>query len=109
MRKLKAYSGIRVDFRALKIKAVPLGVDLFGFEITSAEDAQKSLFKASQLKMRVSMWSIIFGSPRLGLVEVSDLDFAWPLDPELQMLLGLDKQRNLRTYSLASALRPVTY
>ncbi|MFN9917788.1 MAG: hypothetical protein ACK53L_34695, partial [Pirellulaceae bacterium] len=37
-----------------------------------------SLVVASQIKARVSIWSILTGSPRLGLVEFRDLDVIWP-------------------------------
>jgi hypothetical protein len=73
-------TNLSLDFKAIKASVVPPGIALYGVRITTnaGHPSPDSLVVASQVKTRVSIWSILTGSPRLGLVELRDLDVIWP-------------------------------
>ena len=71
------YSNLNISFEAVKIDILPLGVELFGFSIFPVEDSSVSI-RASQIKARVSLWSLVLGDPRLSSIEISDLESTHP-------------------------------
>jgi hypothetical protein len=91
-KKLASVTNFVVRFEAIKLKVVPLGVDLYGFSISEPENQASTLIKSSHIKAEVSIWSLIIGEPKLGVLEFTDLEASWPLPPGIMKELFKDDQ-----------------
>ena len=76
--KVTSESNLSLDFKALKVKAFPPGVDLYGIHVGTSLNERETLVSASRVEARVSLWSIFTGEPKLGLLEITDLQLVWP-------------------------------
>ncbi|MEZ4741374.1 MAG: translocation/assembly module TamB domain-containing protein [Bdellovibrionota bacterium] len=78
--KIKSSTNVRVDFEAVSLSILPLGVDLYGNKVSllSPEGKAHIIAQCSHIKMRVSFLSLFLGSPKLSSVVVTDLQAQWP-------------------------------
>ncbi len=67
-----------IDFKALKVSAVPPTVDIFGFAIFSRTHPENAIARSSQISASLSLWSVIMGDIKLGTLGITDLDFSYP-------------------------------
>lgn len=92
-KKLSEYTELRFDFRAIKASLVMPGVDLFGVSVHLVNDSNKTLLKASRMRLRLSVLSLFLGKPKLSLFELTDLDMTWP--PNYEMISAISKMQNV--------------
>lgn len=75
---VKRETNLIVDFKALKVSVVPPGVSIYGLYVATSNAPSEALVSAAHATVRISIWSLIMGKPRLGLVQASDLTVIWP-------------------------------
>ncbi len=76
---VKENTNLELKFEAVNVSVMPLGFELYGIQVNpQSQEKGKSLAKASRIHVRVSLWSLIIGRPKLGLVAASDLEVIWP-------------------------------
>jgi len=80
-------TNLSLDFKAIKVRAFPPGVGLYGINVGTSSNERETLVSASRLEARISLWSIFTGEPRLGLLEITDLQLVWPPPPSFPGLL----------------------
>jgi hypothetical protein len=98
--KLSEYTNLNLDFEALSLSMIPLGVDMYGVKIQSVSSEQNfTLAKSSHLLARVSLWSLAMGTPRLSLIESTDLEVVWPPPWDLPKFLKDTKGKKPETSS----------
>lgn len=85
--KVKNNTNVNIEFQALQIQAFPLGVDLFGFKITPRQKPEHTIVESAHIKVRVSIPSLLFGTPKLSLVEANELKFTYPIPGESEIIL----------------------
>lgn len=76
--KLEAATNLTVEFKAMKVSIVPPGLELYGLALAPKMARDTPLVAASHMRARVSVWALILGKFRLGLVEADDLTLQWP-------------------------------
>ncbi len=77
-----------VDFKSLNLGVFPLEVDLFAVQVsTNSSKAELPLLEASQLKIRISLSSLLLAKPGLSLVDIDGLKLRWSPDLDLKSLL----------------------
>ena len=89
--KTRELTHLHVKFQAIKVSLLPLGVDLFGLDITPEDDLTHSLVTASQMRARLSIWGLVLGRFRLARIEARDLQVSWPWPAGLSALLKVDE------------------
>lgn len=67
-----------VDFKAIKASVVPPGVDLYGVQVAPKIASQEPLFTSAQVKVRISLWALVLGDIRIGLIEAQEPTVFWP-------------------------------
>jgi hypothetical protein len=85
--KAEEFTRIKLDFRAVKLTAFPPGLDLYGLSIEHLERPEESIISAAHLRVRLSIWSLVLGTPELSSIEVTDLETALPFKYSIQDLL----------------------
>ena len=98
--KLSDIPQIKVDFQAIDISAFPLEAKFYGFQVAAPESSEIPLVSAANVKVRVSIPSLILGTPKLSLVELTELKVNYP--PAKPLDLGS------ADISLCSALKPLS-
>jgi hypothetical protein len=91
-KQIAKHISLRFNYQAVKIQLIPVEISLYGVEITESSDHSAKLLESSSVRVSLSLWSVIRGSPRLGIVEVSDLNLSWPLHPALEAAFDQDGQ-----------------
>jgi hypothetical protein len=98
--KLKQYEKLHLEFQALEVSALPLGVTLYGFRVTAAQNPDAVLVEAANVKVRVSVPSLLLGTPRLSLMEANELKFKYPLHPDFAALFSSSEEGTPITWPL---------
>ena len=93
---VEKYTHLTVDFEAIKLTVLPLGVSLYGIEVATDKDKQNNLVSASQISAYVSLWGMFLGKPRLSSFEANDVKVIWPPPKSFKIFL---KQSELLTNS----------
>jgi hypothetical protein len=66
------------DFKAIKVSVVPPGVDLYGVQLAPKSAPHAALFSSAQVKVRLSLWALVMGDIRIGLIEAQEPAVYWP-------------------------------
>ena len=66
------------DFKAIKVSVVPPGIDLYGVQLAPKMAPQSPLFSSAQVKVRISLWALVLGDIRIGLIEAKEPAVFWP-------------------------------
>ena len=80
---LEKVTPFRLDYELIKISAVPISIDFFGVRVSYQGESLVSLTTASRIRVQLSIWSLILGDPKLGLIELRDPNLTWPLPDEV--------------------------
>ena len=83
-------TNLTVNFQALKVALFPAGIDIYGLKVAAAEAPDQPMATVSQLRARLSIWSLILGELRLSNVELNDPTFIWPPPAALTSLIKAD-------------------
>ncbi len=75
---IEQHTHINFNFKDIKVRAFPPGIELYGIEVTPDNHPHAPLIRASRVKARVSIWSLVMGDPKLGLLELIDPSIVWP-------------------------------
>lgn len=77
-----------VDFKSLNLGVFPLEIDLFAVQVsTDSSKTQLPILEASQLKVRISISSLLLAKAGLSLVDIDGLKLRWSPDLDLKKLL----------------------
>lgn len=76
---LEKYTEIEVEFSAIKVSVVPLGVTLYSLKISPRTDPKFEWISAVKIKAEVSLWAAMLGDFRLSVVEANQLNAVWPM------------------------------
>jgi hypothetical protein len=77
-RSIQAETNLVLDFKAIKASVVPPGVDLYGVKVAPKMAPQSPLFSTAQVKLRISLWALVLGDLRIGLIEAQEPTVLWP-------------------------------
>jgi hypothetical protein len=83
--RFKAFQKLRIDFQAIDVSLFPLQASLWGFQVSPVDMPEIPLLEASNVKVRVSVPSLIWGEPRLSLVELNELKLKYPWPEALEL------------------------
>ena len=76
---LEKHTEIEVEFSAIKVSVVPIGVTLYSLKITPRFDPKFEWISAVKIKAEVSLWAAMLGDFRLSVVEANQLNVVWPM------------------------------
>ena len=76
--KLQQETNLTLDFKAIKVRVVPPGLDLYGLAIAPALQPTQPLITVSQVRAKISIWSLFMGRARLSSLELNDPSIVWP-------------------------------
>ena len=78
--KVHQFTNLRIDFKAVNVRVLPMELSLYGFNLFVEDDQGKSetVASASQIHTAVSLFSLILGTPKLKTIEVTDLKVQYP-------------------------------
>ena len=76
--KLQQETNLTLDFKAIKVRVVPPGLDLYGLAVAPALQPTQPLLTVSQVRATISIWSLFMGKARLSRLELNDPSIVWP-------------------------------
>ena len=81
------HTNLTINFQAIKVKVVPAGFDLYGLQVAANSKPDSPFITVSQVRARLSVWSLILGELRLANLELNDPTILWPPPGNLTTLL----------------------
>ncbi len=85
---------IRLDFKALQVSALPLGVKVFGVNLYVEGHEDEALLTAARAEAKVSLWSLVLSNPRLSELNLVDGRIFWPPSDEVKKILEQKNDSN---------------
>ena len=90
------YTNVKLDFKAIKLRAFPVGLDLYGLQVATFDRPVEPIIETSQLKIRLSHWALFMGEVRYSLIEAQDLNLTWSPPLSLDSLLKNSSPNNVK-------------
>lgn len=79
---------IHVSYESMKVQLLPPAVKLYSVKIKDGQESDAyEIVNADQVSLTVSGMSLLLAKPKIGQLELHDLEVKWPLSPKLSEYL----------------------
>ena len=92
--KIKTYTRLAVSYQAIEVKLFPPGLTLYGVAIAPRDALDAKCLEAAHISARISLISLMLGKPRLSVLELNELETAFPPERSLDQLFMLHPARD---------------